>query len=183
MRGATSGRPIGPLCGAPIPTPMTDTHHTTLSKTTSQVLPDALCALFDGTRLEALTGEAFSLLTVDEAGRPHTSLLSLGELWAPDAGSMRIALWPSARAASHLARMPRAALTGVSGGAFFQVQLTQVQALGMAEGLRCFTAQIERVETQRVAYAQLTSGITFVLQGDAIKARWRAQLAALKSLG
>lgn len=161
---------------------MSDTHDSTLFKHRLPLLPDAICALFDGTCLEAPSGDAFSLLTIDEAGRPHTSLLSAGELWTPDASSMRIALWPSARAVAHLARSHRAALSGVHADTFFQIQLDQVGVLGTAHGLQCFTAHVEYVETQRVAYARLQNGIVFVLEDDAVLERWRAQLAALKSL-
>jgi hypothetical protein len=161
---------------------MNDTHNSTLFKDRSLLLPDAICALFDGSCLETPSGEAFSLLTVDEMGRPHTSLLSAGELWVPDGSSMRVALWPSARAVAHLARSHRAALSGVCADTFFQIQLDQVEVLGNAQGLQCFTAHVEYVETQRVAYARLQNGIVFVLEDDAVLVRWRAQLAALKSL-
>jgi len=161
---------------------MSDTHNSTLFKDRSPLLPDAIYAQFNGACLETPAGDAFSLVTVDEAGRPHTSLLSAGELWAPDASSLRIALWPSARAVAHLTRSHRAALSGVCEDTFFQIQLDHVDVLGTAQGLQCFTAQVEYVETQRVAYARLQNGIVFVLEDDAVLIRWRAQLAALRSL-
>jgi hypothetical protein len=160
---------------------MTDTHRAALVKTRQDTLAGALQGWFDGSHPHPGCDQAYALLSLDELGRPHTSLLSLGELWAPDPQHLRLALWPSARAVAHLEQRPRAALTGVADGVFFQIQLCEVRTLGLAAGLQCFSARVEQVETQRVAYAQLKNGIVFTLEDDAVLVRWRAQLTALQA--
>src|ERR1044072_1178451 len=60
--------------------------------------PDAVRALFDGSSLASKTGFTASLLSVDTNGHVRTSLLGIGELYAPDSRTLCIALWPQARA-------------------------------------------------------------------------------------
>ena len=113
--------------------------------------PPALRALFDGTSLASKIGFTASLITCDAGGNLRTSLVGIGELYAPDSRRLAFALWPSSRAARTLASMgqstmpagearrldqpaeaaacphghppARAALTFVHEGAFYQVQL------------------------------------------------------------
>ncbi len=113
--------------------------------------PPSLRALFDGTALEAKVGFTASLITCDAGGHLRTSLLGIGELYAPDARCLAFALWPGSRAArtfapsasfdphgapagerlfahagssNEAAPRVRAALTFVHEGAFYQVQLS-----------------------------------------------------------
>jgi hypothetical protein len=148
--------------------------------------PAAPRAWLDGTSLAAKTGWTASLLTADTHGHVHTTLLGVGELYAPDAHTLCLALWPQSRAAAALAAGGRGALTFVCGETFYQVQLrftSLAPAPDDAGGLACFIGAIERGETQRVRYARLTSGITFELAGEAedVAARWARQLAYLKA--
>jgi len=114
--------------------------------------PPALRALFDGTALASKIGFTASLITCDASGHLRTSLVGIGELYAPDSRHLAFALWPNSRAARALAspgqpaahssgagrinREPlaatatrhghqraRAALTFVYDEAFYQVQL------------------------------------------------------------
>jgi hypothetical protein len=143
--------------------------------------PVALRTLFDGASLETHTGFTASLLAADE-GSIRTSLLSLGELFAPDARTLCFSLWPRSRAARIIAKTGRATLTFVHDEAFFQVQLRVQPAPLDDASLACFIATIETGEWQRVGYARLTSGIEFELEGgDAVLTRWRAQLETLKA--
>jgi hypothetical protein len=150
--------------------------------------PDGLRALFDGTSLAAKVGFTASLVTTDANGHVRTSLLGIGELYAPDSRSLCIALWPQARSARALAQNRQAALTFVFGGAFYQVQL-RFEPLPVADanheasgGLVCFSGSIDAGEAQRVRYARLTSGITFDLEEgrDATLERWSQQVDYLK---
>jgi hypothetical protein len=146
-----------------------------------------LRALFDGTELAAKAGFTASLVTVDAEGCPHTSLLSAGELYAPDSHALLFLLWPTARAARALREQAaqgraRATLAFVYDAAFFQVRLT-VDALPDDGELACFDASIETVQAQRVAYAKLTSGIAFELEApssDAVLSRWWRQIDRLR---
>jgi len=172
----------------------TDTHRAALALGVFDALPPVLSRVLDGGQLRALPGFTLSLLSVDEAGYPHTTLLSLGEIVAmPRAPAqlqdeVRFGLWPSSRAVINLERSQRGALTCVVEASFFQIQMARVRRLPDAIGLACFAAQVERVEAQRVVYAELQSGITFAIAADApgfdaaeLDARWAAQLAALRA--
>jgi hypothetical protein len=86
--------------------------------------PAELRTLFDGTSIETKTGFTASLLAADE-GRVRTSLLSVGELFAPDPGTLCFSLWPQSRAARLVSKTGCATLTFVFDEAFFQVQLTR----------------------------------------------------------
>jgi hypothetical protein len=143
--------------------------------------PPALRTLFDGSAIEGKACFTTSLLAVDENGRVRTALLSVGEVFAPDANALCIGLWPQSRAAKAVSSTGRATLTFVFDHAFFQVQL-QARAVSLSDSaLTFFIATIESGEWQRVGYAKLTTGIGFELSdGDAVLARWRAQVEVLK---
>lgn len=148
--------------------------------------PPELRALFDGTAVGRETGFTASLVTLDGNGHLRTSLLSLGELYAPDARTLCFSLWPSSRAARTLTEQAgkgraRAALTFVHDAAFYQVQLN-VEVLPDDE-LASFEASIDTGEAQRVAYARLTGGIAFELDGEssgAVLDRWQRQIDRLR---
>jgi len=147
--------------------------------------PAAPRALFDGTSLASKTGFTASLLTVDANCHVRTSLLSVGELYAPDSRTLCVALWPQSRAAGVLAGSGRAALTFVCEDAFYQVQLCfepLASGAGDTGGLAHFIGSIDTGEMQRVRYAHLTGGITFELEegGEAVLDRWEQQIEHLK---
>lgn len=165
--------------------------------------PPALRALFDGTALATKIGFTASLVTCDGGGHLRTSLLGIGELYAPDARSLAFALWPSSRAArtlssaaergtqtsEHTHARAHAALAFVHEGAFHQVQLAVERVPGgegeKGGGLALFLASIDAGEAQQVGYARLTSGIAFELSGQpgeqhAVLARWERQIDALR---
>jgi len=143
--------------------------------------PPALRTLFDGTLIETKGGFTASLLAVDDGGRVRTSLLSLGELFAPDPRTLCFALWPASRAVRAISSTGRATLTFVFDEAFFQVQLEARRVPLDHAPLACFVATIETGELQRVGYARLTGGIGFEQEdGETVMARWRAQVEMLK---
>ena len=165
--------------------------------------PSALRALFDGSALASKIGFTASLITRDADGHLRTSLLGIGELYAPDARSLAFALWPNSRAArtlraasepaGHASEYGRgrahAALTFVHEEAFHQVQLA-VEPLPGGErepddGLALFVASIDAGEMQQVGYARLTNGIAFELSGQgseqqAVLSRWELQIDELR---
>ncbi|RDK04660.1 hypothetical protein [Paraburkholderia lacunae] len=147
--------------------------------------PDAVRTLFDGSSLASKKGFTASLLTVDTNGHVRTSLLGVGELYAPDSRTLCIALWPQARAVRAMAQSGRAALTFVCDEAFYQVQLrvTPLMAVkGDDSGLAYLIGSIDTGEAQSVRYARLTGGITFELEGEgrAVLDRWERQIEHLK---
>jgi hypothetical protein len=151
--------------------------------------PPELLSWFDGCSLAGKTGFTASLVTCGDDGRLGTSLLGVGELYAPGPRSLRFALWAQARAARALATGARAALTFVFEGAFYQVQLdvTPIESTAaQAGGLACFEATIVSGEAQRVPYARLDAGIVFTLdeqEREATLRRWNAQIEWLMAAG
>jgi hypothetical protein len=166
-----------------------DSHRDALVSGMFDALPPVLRGILDGRQLQARPGFTLSLHSVDEAGRPHTTLLSLGEILVPARSStefhdsVRFALWPSSRAVANLERSQRGALSCVVDATFLQIQMARVRRLPDAIGLACFAAQVDGVEAQRVAYAELQSGITFMISTEAheheLNVRWAEQLAVL----
>ena len=157
--------------------------------------PPDVQTLFDGAALHAKVGFSASLLVCDADGALRTSLLSVGELYAPDARKLAFSLWPRSRAARALmgGGERRAALTFVHGGWFYQVQLSVAAAPDPLAGAAqeragdappaAFVGEIVAGETQQVAYARLASGIAFALERDAteaVLARWARQIAHLR---
>ncbi|RFU46963.1 hypothetical protein [Paraburkholderia sp. DHOC27] len=147
--------------------------------------PDAARALFDGSSLASKTGLTASLMTVDANEHVRTSLLGVGELYAPDSRTLCVALWPGSRAAGVLSKSGRGALTFVCEDAFYQVQLRFEPLPAIAtqqSALLYFSGLIDTGETQRVGYARLTSGITFELGegSETVLERWEQQIEHLK---
>jgi hypothetical protein len=166
---------------------MTDSagHNSSLEQNVFDEWPAGLRALFDGTSLAAKIGFTASLVTSGPNGQLRTTLLGIGELYAPDSRTLCVALWPQARSARALAENRRATLTFVFGDAFYQVQLAFEalrDAQGTEGGLLYFSGTIDTGELQRVRYARLTSGITFELADnkDAVLERWTQQIGLLK---
>jgi hypothetical protein len=166
---------------------MTDAagHNSPLEQNGFDEWPASLRALFDGTSLASKIGFTASLVTTDVNGHTRTSLLGIGELYAPDSRTVCVALWPQARSARALAQSRRAALTFVFEEAFYQVQLAfaPIHAADDAgDGLAYFSGSIDAGELQRVGYARLTSGITFELEEgrEAVLERWMQQIEHLK---
>jgi hypothetical protein len=89
--------------------------------------PPTLRALFDGTALASKIGFTASLITCDAGGHLRTSLIGIGELYAPDSRSLAFALWPSSRAARTLA--PGSQSAGQAGGARRPSQAPEAVAL------------------------------------------------------
>ncbi|MBJ9659614.1 MULTISPECIES: hypothetical protein [Burkholderia] len=152
-------------------------------------------ALFDGEALGDKLRFTASLIVVDREVEPvdaRTTLLSVGELYAPDGETLFLALWPRSRGAQLLARERAAVLSFVADGAFHQVRL-RVEPAGVtgdrpaddgtaAAGLACFRARLAGGDAQRVGYARLTSGIEFELDDrrEAVLARWTRQIEQIR---
>ncbi|MBJ9691375.1 hypothetical protein I5589_30350, partial [Burkholderia vietnamiensis] len=165
---------------------MTDTHRHALEQWTFDAWPPAVVSLFDGTALERHADVAASLLVATDDGQLRTTLLSAGEIFARDAHTLLLALWPQSRAARALAQRRAAALTLVADGAFFQAQLSIEPLDADVGGLRGFAATIAHGDAQRVGYARLATGVTFALEGETraeVLARWQRQIEHLRRGG
>ncbi|MBR8143639.1 hypothetical protein KDW46_14880 [Burkholderia vietnamiensis] len=162
---------------------MTESHRHALEQWTFDAWPPAVVALFDGTALERHADLAASLIVATGDGQLRTTLLSIGEIFARDARTLLLVLWPQSRAAHALLQRRTAALTLVADGAFFQAQLVIEPLEGDFGGLAGFAATIAHGDAQRVGYAHLATGVTFALEGEGradVLARWQRQVEHLR---
>lgn len=150
--------------------------------TASGVLPAALVALLDGTDLRSKIGQTVLLSAVSDDGWPHTALLSVGEVVAPDDRTLRIASYAGSRTTTALRQRGKGMLLAVVDGvvhkAWFAVTAAGQDAAGR---LSVVDAVVERVEHDQVAYARVRHGIEFdLLDPDQVLGRWEQQVAELR---
>ena len=147
-------------------------------------LPAPLLRLLDGEDLERKEGETLLLLTAAPDGWPRLALLSVGEVYAPSATEVRLALWPDSRTTANLAANGRATLSAIIDGVTYDVEVEARREgdvpLGTWSAAR-FAATVRSVRSDTVGYAEITSGVRYRLK-DAPKVleRWRRQVAALR---
>ena len=146
--------------------------------------PDALRALLDGADLESKIGQAFQLLTVGTDGWPRIALLSAGELLITGPDVMRLALWPGSRTTANLIATQRASLAfALDGGAWLaHLHVGPATEVDIGEKRACFEAVLSDISCDKVAYATVTSGVSFRLTdtGDVVS-RWSRTIAALRT--
>lgn len=119
----------------------------------------------------------------DEAGWPHTALVSPGEVVAESRSAIRLALWPDGLTSRSLSSDGRALLIVVEGGAAWDIRLEcrRVAHLELSFGTRsAFRCRVVDVTEDRVDYATLVGGVTYVVDHpEEVLARWRETIAAL----
>lgn len=156
-----------------------------MTKVLTDQLPDSLTELLNGEALEAKEGETFILMTVKEDGWPHVALLSVGEVFAPSPREIRLALWPGTITTGNLRRSGCATLAMVWQATAYCVELKATPLVGSPAGegsLARFSAQVRRVLVDRVDYADLTTGIRFVLKDKAhVMRSWQETLRTLRA--
>lgn len=149
--------------------------------------PAPLQRLLDGRALEMGIGETIILLTSDEAGWSSVALLSVGEVVAPSARTVRLALWPGTTTTANLTRSGRGVLAFFGAGYAYFVRfeaqrLDDLPAGGMNHAF--FDGTIADVRHDAVTYAQMTSGLQFELpERDKVLDRWRATVEAMLAAG
>ncbi len=156
-----------------------------MTKVLTDRLPDTLRELLNGEALGAKEGETFILVTVKEDGWPHVALLSVGEVFAPSPQEIRLALWPGTTTTGNLGRSGCATLAAVWQGTAYYVELEAkpfVSSSAVEDSLARFSARVRRVLADTVDYADLTTGIRFVLKDKAHVARgWQKTIQTLRS--
>ncbi|WP_321789068.1 pyridoxamine 5'-phosphate oxidase family protein [Paraburkholderia sp. J94] len=146
-------------------------------------LPDALRAHFDGTQLDAAMGEAIRLSTVSAEGWPHGAQLSVGEILAVDASELLIAIWPQSNTTANLRRDGRLTLSLVHDGAMLEIRGEARELADPPLDLAVFRVRLVSVDVHRAKYADVLNGVTYRLhEPESVLARWRAQIAALRSI-
>ena len=145
-------------------------------------LPVEMRDLLDGTDLEDKVGETFLLLTVGPNGFPRVALLSVGELYAPSADEVRLALWRNSTTTQSLTTQGRATLGYFSAGNVMYVAL-EARRVRDADGLALFTARVASVRRDEVEFAEILSGVRYRLRDPAsVLPRWRRAIDALRAL-
>jgi len=149
-------------------------------------LPADLVAALDGLDLDTKVGVTIQLLTVDEDGWPRVALLSVGEVVALSASTLRFALWPGSHATANLTRSRAGTLVLVHEGAAHSVRVQAARGADLADPSprAVFDARVQEHRSDAVAYATLTSGIVFELPDPTpVLQRWRETVDLLLERG
>lgn len=145
-------------------------------------VPEAVLSALGGS-IDA-ANEAITVTTVDEDGWPRTALLSLGELVLTGRGRIAVLLHDGSTGAANLRRDGRLLVTLAAGGNVYDLKF-RVQERGpvLVDPQRAtFIGKLRAVREQRAAYATVTSGIRFTLDGPhTVLPRWQDQLAHLRA--
>jgi hypothetical protein len=157
-----------------------------MSKSIGSDLPDVLLGAMDGSNLAGREGLTFLLLTTDEEGWPQVAMLSVGELLAVDARTIRAALWLHSGTSKNLTRNGRTTLVVIANGSGYYVRATARRGIDLdlgADGLLAyFTLEVDDVQEDSADYARLTSGITFKLKEPRqVLPRWQHTVEALRA--
>ncbi len=155
-----------------------------MTKEITDRLPNSLRDLLNGEDLGAKEGETFVFVTVNEDGWPHLALLSVGEVFASSPREVRMALWPGTTSTGNLQRSGRATLAAFWQGTAYSVELEAqpFASSGLVEdSLVRFSARVRRVLADNVGYADLTSGVRFLLKDKAhVMQRWQHVIQTLR---
>lgn len=157
-----------------------------MTRSLGNQLPDSIRQLLDGSQLAEREGLTFLLLTNDEDNWPQVAMLSVGEVVAVDARSLRAGLWLHSGSSNNLTRSGQATLVTVANGNGYYVRLSAERGadldLGSEGRLAYFTLQVEDVQEDSTEYASLTSGVTFALKyPDQVVPRWQHTVDALRA--
>jgi hypothetical protein len=125
---------------------------------------------------------AFELITVDPDGWPHVAWLGPGEVVPVTQVCVALALWPGSSTRQNL-QQGRAVLQVVVDGAVHRIRL-EVEDLGPVpvreRQLAGFLGTVTEVKTDKVAYAEVLSGLTYRLhEQPAVLERWAEQVSNL----
>lgn len=143
-------------------------------------VPAAVADLLRGVPEIGTREQAFPFLTVDDAGYPHTALLSRRELEpGPGDADLRAAV-RSRRTRANLEARGTAALVAVDGPTAHYVKLRLVRADAVHDLLACVFAVAEhRADSMGIPLSPLTYPVT----ADVARAeRWDTTVAALHAL-
>jgi hypothetical protein len=155
-----------------------------MTYSSNEHLPESARLLLDGSELRGRAGQTFLLLTTDQAGWPHMAMLSVGEVVAIDARTLRAAVWLHSSTSNNLTRDGRGVLSFVVDGRAYTVRLTATRVADLDPGsdgqLAQFIFEVRDVREDTADYAQLISGVTFRLnEPDRVIPRWERTVAAL----
>jgi hypothetical protein len=148
-----------------------------MSKSLGNQLPADALAMLAGEDLRAGLGATFTLVVQGEDGFPTVALLSVGEVLATDASTVRLALWPGSGTTASLTAAGKATMMLVGGDSVWYLRLVARRGPDIAEeGLSraYFECTLDDVLVDKVTYARITSGISFELpEPDKVLDRWQ----------
>lgn len=149
-------------------------------------LPAELIAGLGG--VSAPSDQATLLQTVDGNGYVRVALLSRSEIFVIDQERIAFVVWVNSSTAANLRSSLRGTLYRVDGGTPRSVRLRcqpPVPAkLSDGMDLLVVRAQVEEVLADSVAYAAVTSGVSFTVRGEpAVRPRWQETSRLLEQLG
>lgn len=148
-----------------------------MSKSLGPQLPPEVLVMLAGDDLQAGSGLTFTLVVAGEDGWPSFALLSVGEVLAMDAGTVRLALWPGSGTTAALTAAGKATMMIVGGDSVWYLHLAARRGPDItAEGMNraYFECGVDDVLVDKVTYAKITSGISFELPDkDAVLGRWQ----------
>jgi hypothetical protein len=156
-----------------------------MTRSLGAAVPDALAQRLDGSDPAAEEGFTPLLVTVDAEGWPHIALLSAGEVLIVDQ-RIRMALWARSTATEDLDRSGRGLVYAVVGDDALGLRVKCHRGPDIDEPgtrLATFECRVEDAFSDKVGYAELRSGITFVLvRPDRDLARWKRTISALRAM-
>ena len=146
-------------------------------------ISEELYTLLNGKEIGSKQHEAFMLLTVSEDLWPHTAMVSVGEVVATDASTLRIALWPQSTTTQNIIRTGKAMLVLFYKGkaCYITLSLEQLPALDNPHYLRArFEAKVTHFREDIAKYADITSGVKINLkESEEVLERWQATIEEL----
>lgn len=154
-----------------------------MSRDLGNVLPEEVLTAFDGRNIESKIGLAYLLVTTDDDGTPRPCMLSVGELLAPDAQHIRVALWPGTTTSKNLSRGSRVLFCYVAEGSVVYAKgVPRPMGPGPGSKLERFEIAVDKVESDLHQGMPVKETIRFEIQdGDPsdIASQWRSQLESL----
>jgi hypothetical protein len=145
-------------------------------------LPEELADLLDGNDLERKIGDTLLLIVGRADDFPRVAMLSVGEIFAPSAREVRLALWRGSKTTESLSAIGKATVVYYAPRTAVYVGLEATRA-GESSGLALFTALPVWVRRDEVDYAEITSGVRYVLRDPAaVVPRWRRAIEAMRGM-
>ncbi len=161
-----------------------------MSQALGDSLPDVLHELLSGHDLAARIGQAMLISTVDNWGRPHSALVSYGEVVAVDRRRLRLALYRTSETSGNLRRNGKLTLSLIGPGMAYYIKTAARAQQDPMDGfaqLARFEAVVQAVLVDQAREdvepgARLTGGITFDpgRRGEETLREWQSVVDALR---
>ena len=156
-----------------------------MSKSLGSQLPPEVVAMLAGDDMRAGSGHTFTLVVTGIDGWPTFALLSVGEVLATDAETVRLALWPGSNTTAALTETGKATMMIIGGDSVWYVHLAarrgpDINVTGMNRAY--FECGVDEVLVDKVTYAKITSGISFELPDpETVLGRWQQTIDLVRA--